>query len=80
MDGQRLRIDRPRARKNGQELSLDRHNALQERTDLREYVERVMLADISTRNYEKILQPWERALDFREVPFRGSSCVPAESR
>lgn len=62
MDGQRMRIDRPRARKNGQELVLDRYNALQERTDLRDYVERVMLAGISTRNYEKILQPWEQGL------------------
>lgn len=62
MDGQRLQIDKPRARKDGREVALDRYAALQSRDDLREYVERVMLSGISTRNYEQILQPWEQGL------------------
>lgn len=62
MDGQRVQIDKPRARKNGGEVPLSRYAALQERNDLREYVERVMLSGISTRKYEEILHPFEQSL------------------
>ncbi|HNJ05875.1 MAG TPA: transposase, partial [Leptospiraceae bacterium] len=59
---QRIQIDKPRARKNGGEVPLSRYAALQERNDLREYVERVMLSGISTRKYEEILHPFEQSL------------------
>lgn len=55
-DGERVAIQRPRARKDGREVRLERYEMLQDRTDLRAHVEQLMLSGISTRNYEKTLK------------------------
>lgn len=62
LDGERVAIQRPRARRNGKEVKLERYEILQDRSDLREHVERLMLAGISTRNYEKTLRKTEASL------------------
>jgi transposase-like protein len=61
-DDQRMAITRPRARRGGREVVLDRYEALQLMANLREIVERTMLAGISTRGYQSILRGGEDAL------------------
>lgn len=61
-EGERVAIQRPRVRKEGREVRLERYEMLQDRTDLREHVERLMLSGISTRNYEKTLKKTEQSL------------------
>lgn len=64
MDGQRVQVQKPRARKNGGEIILQRYAALQERSGLREHIEEVMLAGISTRKYDVLLEKTENSLGF----------------
>jgi transposase-like protein len=62
LDGERVAIQKPGARRNGKEVKLERYEILQDRSDLRKHVERLMLAGISTGNYEKTLRKTEASL------------------
>ena len=64
LDGQRIRIQKQRARKEGREIRSERYAALQDRRDLRAHVEQVMLAGISTRGYDVLLDKTESSLGF----------------
>lgn len=64
LDGQRVRIQKQRARKDGREVALERYATLQERSDLRGHIEQVMLAGISTRRYDVLLENTDNSLGF----------------
>lgn len=62
LEGQRVRIKKERVRKRGREIQLERYASLQDRADLGAHVERLMLAGISTRKYDRILADTEAGL------------------
>ena len=59
LNGQRSAMRKPRARKDGKEISLKRYDALQSMDNLEEMIFRMMLNGISTRNYDRTLQKFE---------------------
>jgi len=61
-NGQRTQIKKPRARKNGQEIKLERYRVLQSMDSLGEYISRLMVHGISTRSYDKVLEKAENDL------------------
>ncbi len=62
LNGQRVRIRRPRARKNGEELPLSRYRELQSMDNLADHVARMMLYGISSRNYDVVIDKFESDL------------------
>ena len=62
LDGQRVQIQKQRARRDGGEIRLERYAAFQDRKDLREHIEQVMLAGISTRKYDTLIEKTEKGL------------------
>lgn len=62
LEGQRMRVRRPRVRDAGREVPLESYGALQEYDVLCEEVARRMVRGVSTRNYEGVIQELEGGL------------------
>lgn len=62
IQGQRVALRKPRARKDGHEVPLDRYAALQSMDNLGEFVGAMMLNGISTRNYDRVISQTESDL------------------
>lgn len=62
MNNQRVQIRRPRARKDGAEVPLDRYETLQSMNNVSDFVSRMMLHGISTRSYDRVIDKFETDL------------------
>lgn len=62
LNGQRVAIQKQRARKDGKEVKLERYAAFQDRKDLGNHIEQTMLAGLSTRSYDVLLEKTDRSL------------------
>ncbi len=66
LQGQRIRVQRPRLRKNKEEVPLESYTVLQSFDLLCEDVMRAMLLGVSTRNYEPLQRKLEDGLGLKK--------------
>ncbi len=62
LTGQRVRVRRPRARRDGKEVPLTRYEALQSMENISDVVSRMMLNGLSTRRYDRTIDRFESDL------------------
>ena len=66
LQGQRVRIRKPRVRRNNQEVELTTHQALKNYDMLCERVMKYMLTGVSSRDYEPLLDEWSGGLGLKK--------------
>jgi len=62
LNGQRIRIRKPRVRKDGREVELQSYQVLQSMDNLGDVVSRMMLNGVSTRGYDRVLSKFDNDL------------------
>jgi len=66
LHGQRIKVKKPRVKKNGKEVQLDSYQALQKFDLMCDKVMKYMLAGVSTRNYSDLLDEIEGGLGLKK--------------